>query len=58
MASLTIVEDHQLFEYRVCELDAGAPASAIEELDLHATPERFDDCVVVAVTDRYRSHET
>jgi hypothetical protein len=50
VAALAVVEDFQVFEDRVGELDASAPAFAVEELDLHSAPERLDDGVVVAVT--------
>jgi hypothetical protein len=50
VAALAVVEDFQVFEDRVGEFDASAPAFAVEELDLHLAPERLDDGVVVAVT--------
>jgi hypothetical protein len=34
------------------ELDAGLPAATVEQLDLHAPPERFDHRVVVGAADR------
>jgi hypothetical protein len=33
------------------ELDAGLPALAVEELDLHASPERFDHRIVTRCAD-------
>jgi hypothetical protein len=35
----------------VRELDAGVPASSVEDLDLQPCPEGFDDGVVVGVAD-------
>jgi transposase-like protein len=49
--ALTVVEDLEVFEDRVRELDAGAPSLPVEQLDLHAAPERLDDGVVEAVAD-------
>jgi hypothetical protein len=43
----------------VRQLDAGLPAAAVEQLGLHATPERLHHAVVVAVTDgSHRRHES
>jgi hypothetical protein len=38
-------------EDRVREFDPGAPALAVEQLGLHAYPERFSDRIVVGVAD-------
>jgi hypothetical protein len=51
VTALAVVEDFEVFEDRVRELDAGAPAASVQELDLHARPEALDDGVVVAVAD-------
>jgi len=54
-----VVEDFEVVEHRVRQLKAGAPASAVEELDLHAGPEGLDDRVVVAVADgSHRGHQS
>ena len=37
-----VVEDLDVVVDRGGELDAGLPASAVEQLDLHPGPERFD----------------
>jgi hypothetical protein len=34
-----VVEDLEVVEHRVSQFKAGAPASAVEELDLYAGPE-------------------
>ena len=39
------------------EFDAGGPTLAVEELDLHASPEGFDHGVVVWAADRAAGHE-
>ena len=39
VASLPVVEDFQVLKDRVGELDARAPASLVEEFDLHPRPE-------------------
>jgi len=53
-----VVEDFAVVEHRVRQLEAGAPALAVEELDLHAGPEGLDDGVVVAVADGpHRGHQ-
>ena len=48
---LRLWEDLQVFEDRVGELYPSLPSSAVEQLDLHPGPERFDDGVVEAITD-------
>jgi len=48
---LPVVEDFKILENRVGELQAGSPSAAVEQLDLHAGPERFDDGVIEAVPD-------
>ena len=40
------------FEDGLGELVACVPGSGVEQLDLQAPEERFDDCVVKAITDR------
>ena len=52
VTSLSVVEDLEVLEDRVGELDASLPLATVEQLDLHAAPERLDDRVVEAVTDR------
>jgi hypothetical protein len=51
VASLTVVEDLEVFEDRVGEFDACPPALTVEQLGLHSAPERFDDRVIKAVAD-------
>ena len=46
------MEPLDVLEDRVRELDPGSPPMAVEQLHLHAPPERLDDRVVVGVTDR------
>jgi hypothetical protein len=53
VAPLAVVELLEILEDRVRQLDPGAPALPVQELDLHAAPERLDHGVVVAVPDRY-----
>lgn len=56
--SLAVVPDLEVFEDGVGQLDAGSPALAVEELDLHARPERLDHRVVEAIPDgAHRRHE-
>ena len=45
MEGLDVLED------RVGELDAGVPSLPVEQLGLHAAPERFHDGVVVGIAD-------
>lgn len=47
MASCVVVEVLDVVLDCCGELEAGLPAFAVEELDLHATPERLDHCIVV-----------
>ena len=54
VSSLAVVEYLEVFKDGCGELDAGLPALAVEQLDLHPRPERLDHRVVEAVT--YRSH--
>lgn len=51
MASLPIVEDLNVLEHCIREIGSGAPLFPIEQLDLHARPERFHHRVVVTVSD-------
>ena len=51
VASAAVVEPLDVLEDRVCELDSRAPALPVEQLDLHASPERLHDRVVVGVAD-------
>jgi len=51
VAALTVVQDLEVFEDGVGNLDAGAPALAVQQLNLEAIPERLDHGVE-AVTDR------
>ena len=51
MPALAVVEDPEVLEDRVSELDSGPPSLTVEELDLHAAPERLDDGVIEAVAD-------
>ncbi|WP_456585399.1 hypothetical protein [Blastococcus sp. SYSU DS0973] len=48
---LPVVPDLEVLEDRVGQFDAGLPAPAVEELDLHPGPEELDHRVVVAVAD-------
>ena len=52
VASAAVVEHLEVLEQGVGRLEAGAPSSAVEQFGLHASPERFDHGVVVAVADR------
>src|SRR5262249_59876495 len=47
MAPAVVVEAFDVLEDRVGELDAGGPALPVEQLGLHAAPERFNDGVVI-----------
>ena len=53
-----VVEAFDVLEDRVCELDTGVPAPPVQYLDLQASPEGFDDGVVVRVADRIRARAT
>ena len=58
VAALAVVEDLEVLEDRVGQLEAGPPPLAVQQLDLHAAPERLDHGVVVAVADRsHRRHQ-
>ena len=46
-----VVSDLEVLEDGVGQLDAGPPALAVEQLDLHPRPERLDHGVVEAVPD-------
>lgn len=46
-ATLSIMQPLDVLEDRVRELNSGAPAHRIEQLDLHASPEGLGDGVVV-----------
>ena len=46
MPSLPVVEDLKGLEDGVGELQACPPAPSVEQLDLHAGPERLDDGVM------------
>ena len=52
MASLANVERLDVVEDGVGELQAGAPAPAVEQLGLHARPEALHHGVVTGVPDR------
>jgi hypothetical protein len=52
VSALSIVEDLQVLEDRVGELDASLRLATVGQLNLHAAPERLDDRVIEAVTDR------
>jgi len=52
VASLPVVPDLQVLEDRVAQLDAGAPALPVEELDRHASPGGLDHLVIEAIPDR------
>jgi hypothetical protein len=45
------MEAFDVLEDRVGQLDAGVPATPVEDLDLQARPECFGDSVVVRVAD-------
>ena len=49
VASLPFVPDLKVFEDRVRQLDARAPALSVPQLDLHRGPERLDHRTVEAV---------
>lgn len=49
MAPAAVVEPLDVLEDRVGELDPRAPPLPVEQLDLHASPERLDDRVVVGI---------
>ena len=51
MPTLTIVKDLEVFENRARQLQARGPSLAIQEFDLHAAPEQFNEGVVVARAD-------
>ena len=51
MAPAAVVEALDVLEDRVRQFDAGVPPLPVEQLDLHAAPERFGDGVVVGITD-------
>jgi len=51
VAASAVMEDLDLFEYRVGEFDSCMPPFLVEEFGLHPAPERFDDGIVIAVTD-------
>jgi hypothetical protein len=46
VAALAVVEDLQVLKDRVGQLDAGAPAVPVQQLDLHTGPERLDHGMV------------
>lgn len=46
-----VVEELDVVVDRICELDPGLPAFAVEELDLHPPPERLDHRIVVGAAD-------
>lgn len=46
MASAAVVEAFDVLEDRVGQLDAGAPTLTVEQLGLHAAPERLDHGVI------------
>jgi hypothetical protein len=46
-----VVEPFDVLEDRVRELDPRPPALPVQQLDLHAPPERLDDRVVVGISD-------
>ena len=52
VASLPVVEDLEVLKDGVGQFDAGAPPLPVQQFDLHASPERFDDSVIEAVPDR------
>ena len=52
VTSLAVVEDLEVFEDGVGQFDAGPPSLPVEQLDLHSSPEGFDDGVIEAVADR------
>ena len=54
VASLPVVEDFEVFEDCVGQLDSGAPPPPVQQLDLHASPERFHHGVIEAVPDGHR----
>lgn len=51
MASLSVVERFDVVGHGERELDHGAPALSIKQLDLHRAPERLHGSVVVAIAD-------
>jgi hypothetical protein len=51
VAPAAVVKALDVLEDRVRELDPRAPPLAVQQLDLHASPERLHDRVVVRVSD-------
>jgi hypothetical protein len=49
VAALAVVEDLKMLENGIGKFDPGSPFPAVEQLDLHAAPERFDDRIVEAI---------
>jgi hypothetical protein len=45
VAAAAVVEALDVFEDRIGELEAGVPALPVEQLGLHAAPQRFGDGV-------------
>jgi hypothetical protein len=59
VTSPAVVEDFQIVEDGVGQFDACVPAFSVERLGLHSAPERFDDRVVAAISDRpHRGHQS
>lgn len=52
MATLAVVKDLEILKHRVSQLNASAPSSSVEQLDLHPTPKRLHHGVVEAVAYR------
>ena len=52
VAAFAVVGDLEVLEDGVGQLDPSPPAFPVEDLDLEASPKRFDDSVVRAVVDR------
>ena len=46
-----VVEPFHVVEHGVSTFDAGVPPLPVEQFDVYASPEGFDDGVVVGITD-------
>jgi hypothetical protein len=57
VSTAAVVEPLGVLEDRVRELDAGAPALPVEQLGLHARPERLGDGIVVRIANGSQGRE-
>ena len=59
VTSPAVVEDFQIVEDGVWPIRCVVPAFSVERLGLHSAPERFDDRVDAAISDRrHRGHRS